>query len=478
MENGLQKKYGLITAICMVVGIVIGSGVFFKAQTILQKTNGNMIVGVWAWLIGGAIMLCCITAFSVLATKYEKVNGIVDYAEATVGPKYGYAIAWFSTFIYYPSMTSALAWLSARYTLEFITAAIPSITLMIPAAEGGCVMGPECMALSIFYLCAAYALNALSPKLAGKFQVSTTFIKMIPLFLMAVVGTIVGLTSDGGYMIENIAYAKSASGGIEILLPAVVATCFAYEGWSIATSINAEIKNAKRNLPIALLAGGVIIVVTYVAYYIGVTGGASVETLMNEGATAAFVNIFGNKLGLILNLFVAISCMGTLNGLMVASTRAMYSIAARNEGPKPEIFSQIDKYTNMPSNSAIVGLLVCAMWFVYFYGANLAPHQWFGVFGFDSTELPIVTTYALYLPIFICYMKKAKDETSFKRFVIPGLGLVASIVMVGAAIYAHGLLPYQAAAANGTFSCPVLFYLILFAVIMGIGFAVNKKKAK
>ena len=69
MENGLQKKYGLITAICMVVGIVVGSGVFFKAQTILQKTEGNMVMGIWAWLIGGAIMLCCIWAFSIMATR-------------------------------------------------------------------------------------------------------------------------------------------------------------------------------------------------------------------------------------------------------------------------------------------------------------------------------------------------------------------------------------------------------------------------
>ena len=57
MNNKLERKYGLFTAICMVVGIVIGSGVFFKAQTILQITNGDMPLGVIAWLIGGAIML-------------------------------------------------------------------------------------------------------------------------------------------------------------------------------------------------------------------------------------------------------------------------------------------------------------------------------------------------------------------------------------------------------------------------------------
>ena len=165
MENGLNKKYGLLTAICMVVGIVVGSGVFFKAQTILQKTEGNMVMGIWAWLIGGAIMLCCIAAFSIMATKYEKVNGIVDYAEATVGRKYGYVVGWFLTMIYYPTLTSVLAWLSARYTLVFLTSAFPDkITLVIPAAEGGCVIGPECMALSVFFLCAAYAVNALSPR--------------------------------------------------------------------------------------------------------------------------------------------------------------------------------------------------------------------------------------------------------------------------------------------------------------------------
>ena len=105
----LKKKYGLVTAICMVVGIVIGSGVFFKAQTILQKTNGDMPLGILAWIIGGCIMLFCIMAFANMATKYEKVNGIVDYAEATVGKGYAYFIGWFMSIIYYPTLTSVLA---------------------------------------------------------------------------------------------------------------------------------------------------------------------------------------------------------------------------------------------------------------------------------------------------------------------------------------------------------------------------------
>lgn len=107
MDNHLKRKYGLFTAICMVVGIVIGSGVFFKAQTILQKTGGDMPMGILAWVIGGAIMLVNLLTFSFMSQKYEKVSGLVDYAEATMGSRYGYLMGWFVATIYFPGMGAA-----------------------------------------------------------------------------------------------------------------------------------------------------------------------------------------------------------------------------------------------------------------------------------------------------------------------------------------------------------------------------------
>ncbi|MBR3767128.1 MAG: APC family permease [Clostridia bacterium] len=477
----LKKKYGLFTAICMVVGIVIGSGVFFKAQTILTITGGNMLQGIMAWGIGGIIMLFCVLAFSVLAQKYEKVNGVVDYAEMTIGSKYGYYVGWFMTVLYYPTMTSVLAWVSARYFIEFICAVNPSFTMYISVNEGGSVFGPECFVLAGFLLVLSFAINALSPKIAGKVQVSTTVIKLIPLLLMAVVGTIYGLlhpvTEGAAETILQENFVRPVESW-SFLFPAVVSTAFAYEGWIIATSINAELKNSKRNLPIALIVGAIIIMAVYIFYFIGVSGGADVESLISKGANVAFVNVFGGTLGNILNLFVAISCMGTLNGLMLGCTRGLYSIAVRGYGPKAHIFSQVDKETNMPVNSAVVAALLTAFWLVYFFGSNLmAGKPWFGLFSFDSSELPIVTTYAFYIPIFISFMRKAKDVSPVKRFVLPTLAIIGSAAMVGMAFYAHGIQKYQAAAAQGEFSFPVLFYLITFAVLMIIGaFVMNKKK--
>ena len=458
----LQKRYGLLTAICMVVGIVIGSGVFFKAQTILQKTGGNMPLGILAWIIGGVIMLTCLLAFSVMAQKFEKVNGIVDYAEACVGSKYAYYVGWFLTIIYYPCLTSVLSWLSARYTLVFITSIAPDFPLLGLGAAAGAetVLGPECMSLAMFYMCCAYAVNALSPKLAGKLQVSTTIIKLIPLFLMAIVGIVVGIAN--GTLANNFnTLADVGTTSTSPLFASVCATAFAYEGWIIATSINAELKDAKKNLPRALVIGAIIIIATYIFYYVGVAGGATNQELIDSGATVAVINVFGNVLGNILNLFIAISCIGTMNGLMLGCVRGLYSIAVRGRGPAPHVFSQIDKETNMPHNSAIVGLLLCGFWGLYFFLANLAG-TWSGPFVFDSSELPIITIYMLYLPIFVMWIKKATDETAMRRYVLPLLAICGSLFMIYACIMGHGIACF--------------WYLIVFAVVMAIGFAFSKEK--
>ena len=451
MENTLTKKYGLVTAIAMVVGIVIGSGVFFKAEKILNCTGGDLKVGILAWVIGGLIMVICAYTFSIMATKYEKVNGVVDYAEAMLGKRYGYYLGWFIATIYFPTMTSVLAWVSARYFCVLL---------------GWDITGGSCMVIAGFLLVASFALNTLAPILAGKFQVTTTVIKMIPLLLMAVIGTIKGLSS--GLLVQNfseVAIPASELGGTGYMLfTAVCATSFAYEGWIIATSINSELKDAKKNLPRALVIGTLIVMATYIFYYVGLAGAVENNVMMaggEAGAKIAFANVFSNVGGTLLFVFIVISCLGTLNGLMVGTVRGLYAIAARGNGPKPEVLSQVDKTVNMPVNSGIIGALLVAFWLLYFYGANLTS-GWFGPFCFDSSELPIITIYGLYIPIFVMVMKKEKDWSVFNRYIMPGLSIIGCVFVCIAAVFAHRL--------------SVVFYLIIFVVVMLIAIKFDNTK--
>ena len=448
MDDSLQKKYGLLTAIAMVVGIVIGSGVFFKAEKVLTATGGDLPMGILAWIIGGLIMIVCAYVFATMATMYEKVSGVVDYAEVTLGKRYAYFVGWFMAAIYYPTLTSVLAWVSARYTCVLL---------------GWNIVGAEALAISGFFLIASYALNALSPKLAGKFQVSTTIIKLIPLALMAIVGTVSGLKN--GILMANFTSGVITTASDNPLFTAVVATAFAYEGWIIATTINAELKDAKRNLPLALTFGTMFVALIYILYYTGLAGAVENSVMMKggeAGAKLAFATTFSQMGGTVLFVFVVISCLGTLNGLMMGSTRGFYALAARDLGPSPETFKVIDKNTNMPANSSILGLFLCGAWLLYFFGANLVPKPWFGSFSFDSSELPIVTLYAMYIPIFLMIMNKEKSLGFFKRFLMPALAVCACVFMVVAACYAHGKA--------------VLFYLISFAVIMAVGFLFKSKQ--
>lgn len=438
----LSKKYGLFTAVCMVVGIVIGSGIFFKAQDVLNETAGNTLDGIIAWVIGGLIMVVIAATFAVMATKYEKVNGIVDYAEATCGRGYAYFMGWFMSLIYYPAMTSVLAWVSARYTIV----AVFNVTSVDPKA----LFGPECITLALFYLVLAYFINAVAPRIAGKVQISTTVIKMIPIAFIAIVGTVIGLINGNIGASFDLGETVDAVTGESNLFAAICCTSFAYEGWIIATSINSEIKNSKRNLPLALVIGTLIIVAAYVLYYVGVLGLADVGTLIKDGTSEAF-KYFGVAGATIINFLIIISCLGTLNGLMLGCTRGMFSLAARNEGLAPHTLSQIDKATNMPNNSAALGLFMCAIWFVYFIGGQF--FGWFGEYAFDSSELPIVTVYPLYIPILISFMIKEKGMNPFKRFVLPSLSIIGSGAMVTASIFRHKM-------GN-------IYYLAVFALIMG-----------
>lgn len=459
MGEKLEKRYGLFTAICLVAGIVIGSGVFFKAEKVLTATGGNLPLGILAWVIGGLIMITCAYTFSILATKYEKVNGLVDYSEAVVGQRFGYAVGWFMTIIYYPAITAVISWVSARYI--FVLFGSDDIT------------GGGCLALAGFLIVASYAMNALSPVLAGRFNVTTTVIKLIPLFLMAIVGTIVGLSN--GLLVENFTQIPTTAEILGVkegyipsespLLTAVVATAFAYEGWIVATSINSELKDAKKTLPKALTIGTAIVMLTYILYYVGLAGATENMVMIaggEAGAKIAFSSVFSNIGGTLMFVFVAISCLGTLGGINMGCSRGLYALAIRNRGPKPEMFKVVDSQTGMATNSAVFGVLLTGFWLVYFYGANLTA-PWFGNFSFDSSELPIVTAYALYIVLFASMMIKEKELNPLKRFVAPTLAILSSAFMVYASFYAHGWKT-------------VLFYVIVFAVVETVGMFYFREK--
>jgi APA family basic amino acid/polyamine antiporter len=443
MQQDLQKKYGFWTATAMVVGIVIGSGVFFKADDVLKASGGDLGTALFAWLIGGSIMVVTAYVFSKIATRIERVNGVVDYFEEAYGRKAGYLVAWFLTFIYYPTLVAVLAWVSANYTAGLI--AMPDSVWIISAV----------------YLTGFFLLNYYSPVLAGKWQITSTVIKLIPLALVAVVGGIAGLTS--GQTLENFTQAaqtvSSGGGGLAV---ATLSTAFAYEGWIIATCINAELRDSKRTLPKALVVGTIAVVCFYMLYYIGISGVLTNDQVLAEGDAApvrVIALIFDRLSGTVLTVFVIISCLGTLNGLIMGSARGMYSIASRKMGPKSEFFSVVNPHTNSTIHSALFGYVLSCMWLMVWYG-NFAG--WWGQF-MDISELPIAFLYVIYISIYIWVMRTFTDLGGFSRYLCPLLSGAGSLYIIWGAIQKDMFV----------------HFLVISLIILALGYMfMNEKKIR
>lgn len=411
----LKEKYGLPMAIAMVVGVVIGSGVFYKADDVLNYTNGNLLLALLAWAGGAFAMVFGALTFAEFAARYQSSNGIVDYFEVAYGKKVGYLVGWFKTFLYFVPLSSILAWLGGNYTM---------VLLGSKASDNDSLT----WILAAIYMTLFYLLNYYAPYISGKIQVTTTVIKLIPLFLVALVGIVVGLFN--GVSVGNfIASGKSFLADKGLLKNAIVATAFAYEGWTVALSINNEIRDSRKNLPKALTLGSLTVFLVYVLYFLGITSVLPTAKIVEQGnASVAEVGtlLFGPLASTLLIVFIIISVLGTLNGLIIACMRGTFSLAVRGQGPMPKQLSRIDKKTTMPPYATLLSYLLSMFFLMLWYGSF---NNWYGTF-ISIDEIPIVMIYGLYILLYIWYIIKFTDLPFRKRFIRPIFAMVGAIIIL------------------------------------------------
>ena len=445
----IKKQYGIWTGIAMVVGIVIGSGVFLKAGGVLKLAGGNLKLSILAWFIGGLIMITSSFCFAVFATKVTKYNGVVDYVEVASNEKIGYSLAWMITSFYYPIVASIVALFAGSYFFKMIG-------LNIGLTDWQNFL----FAFGIITL--VVIMNYLSPIIASRFQISATVVKLIPILLIAIGGLFASLIVGNDYGIIN-AFKNNAEGYELNFGEAVKKTTFAYEGWVCATAINAELKDSKKNLPKALVGGTIAILVFYIVYYVSLSAilGNEANIIQDEKAPiVAFQKMFGTIGGSIFTFFIMISCLGTVNGVTMGCCRGMYTMSCRGQGIAPEKFSKIGKNKNISFLSCIYGygciLLMLLVWY-------LAMHNvWiFGHLG-SMDEIICAIIYAIYITMYIFIMKNFKELNVVKRFILPGLAIIGSLFFT---ICGTGL--YQLITTGKTNSLiDFLVFLVLFIILM------------
>ena len=414
-----QKDRGLVRKVSLVVGTVVGSGVFLKAQSILALCGGQVWLGLLGWGLGALVMLIVATAFSILA---KTGGGLSHWGRAFVGERYGAVLDLFFTELYYPALTGVLAQVSALFTLPLLG------------------LGDRwLLPLSCLYLTLSFLMEQYVPHLLQWWQLGSTALKLVALLLLSILG--IGCIILRG--IPQISTPVPAP-SLENLFSMVVASAFAYEGWVVAISPQGE-AGARRDGRRSLLVGCLLIALLYLSYFLGLCGIAPSDTLIQEGTAGAFRRLLGAWGGTLLGGLILLSCLGTLASLTLVTLRGKRALTPKNRGVKG---GHLGCY--LPSY----------LWMLHFYLSTKTSYL--GPFGFDSGEMPIITLYGLYLPILYRGWRTLHKSLSPLEHCILLLGILAACFMVLSALYAHGVL-----------SC--LVYLGLFGLALGTR-AREKKK--
>ena len=409
-----KKNYGLFTTVAMIVGICIGSGIFFKSDNILAATGGSVPLGVVVFVLGATGIIFGGLSISELAARTDRPGGIITYYEEFAGEKLACGMGWFQIFVYYPTITVIVSWVIGIY-----------VCLLF----GWPGTFRSQMLIGFLFYTFSMIVNTVSAKLGGAFQNFTTISKMLPLVIIAVCGLLFGNPARG---IQSIT--PQASAGGTAWLAAIGPVAYSYDGWIVSTTIAPEIRDAKKNLPKALIIAPLIILATYVAYFIGVTSlldPAQIIRLQDAHVYTVANRLFGAFGAKLILIAVILAVMGTDNGLILGYIRLPYAMALRGRRyfPLAEKLAKPGVHTSTPVLSSVFCYVIVLFWTAVHAGTvhfNLLPNS-------DISEISIAVSYLLYLvlywKVFLLY-RKGEIQSVFRGAVAPAVAALGSLFIL------------------------------------------------
>ncbi|MBC8060430.1 MAG: amino acid permease [Clostridiaceae bacterium] len=342
IPKGLKKEIGLFEAITIVIGVVIGSGIFFKASSVF-KNAGTPMLGIMAWVIGGLITIASALTVAEIAAAIPKTGGIFVYLKELYGEKWAFLFGWVQTLIYVPGVAAALSIIFVTQSTYFI----PSMT------------SAEQEILAIFILFFVMGINILSTKLGSKVQVVATIAKLIPIFVIIIFGLLKGTAHDFGAPVI-----ASTSVGAAGFGAAILGTLWAYDGWVSVGNMAGELKNPKKDLPKSIIIGLVVIIIVYILINVAIINIMPVTDVIasSKPASDSAVILFGNTGAALIAGGIMISIFGALNGYLMTGVRIPYAMAKDNIFPFAKFFGKVNEKFQTPINVFVLEVIVASLY--------------------------------------------------------------------------------------------------------------------
>ncbi len=412
----LPRVLGASHATAIVVGTIIGSGIFLVPQEMMLAVGSAKLVYL-AWIVGAVLSLFGALTYAELGALKPEAGGEYVYIRDGYGPLPAFLYAWTWFLIAKPASIASVTIGLVRVLGTF------QIFSLLPH-----------VALHLFFFSVTYAqllamvaaiaisfLNFLGIKKAGDFQLVFTTLKV----LMIVSILLIGFASSKGDFHNFASVFTGAHGGVAGFMTALVAALWAYDGWNDLSMVSGEIANPRRNIPIALILGVLIVAVLYM----GING--AVQYLMPASQVAASARPASDATRLAIGTIgaaivsggMALSMLVTLNGTIMSGARIPFAVA--RDGYFFAALGNIHKRFRSPSTSIVVQAIASILLLLM-----VAKFQ-------QLFSLAIFSEWLFYMiaasTIFIFRRREPLAERSYRTWgypLVPALFVAASAVLL------------------------------------------------
>ena len=410
-KTEFKREIGVFGGVSIIGGIMIGSGIFYLGSYVLQRTGMNSGLALICWIIAGVISLFGGLCYAELGTAMPKAGGRLVYLNEAFHPVVGFLAGFTDWLIGGPGSIAAV-----------------SIALMAVFQPFFGLSDFGVKAAAIVLIVAATLYNLVGVKIASIVQSLSMVAKLVPVAIILFAAIFVGRVSPDLSLGSASEYAAANDTNMfGMIAIAVVAALWAYEGWTNLNTVAEEIKNPKKNLPLALIIGigGVTIIYTLFNFAImKVLPHEEIVTMINNEdiylGTAVAEKVLGSAGAFVVSAGMVLAMFGSMNGMILAQPRMYYAMA--EEGHFFKCFAKLHPKYKVPYAPIIVqGVLSIVLVLV----RNLE----------QLTNMVVVTgmvfNVLVVLAVPILRKKYPKIERPYKVWFYPVSVIITALIFVG-----------------------------------------------
>lgn len=316
LDTEFKREISLFGGVSILGGIMVGSGIFYLGSYVLERTGMSLGLSLLCWALGGLISLLGGLCYAELGASDPSAGGLTVYLNKAYSPIVGFLAGFNSWLIGGPGSIAAIA------------IALPTaLTAIMPMGEWAI----KIFAIGLIILLTA--VNYFGVKSASRLQNVFMVAKLIPIAIIMGLGLIMGDVKPNLSMVPQTGDVGIGS-IISMVAFAVVASLWAYEGWTNLNTVAEELKDPKRNLPLALIISLVSITLLYTLFNYSiykVLPFDEIQSLISNGqfylGTHAAEKLMGNAGGILVTVGMVVSMFGALNGCILAFPRMYYAMS-------------------------------------------------------------------------------------------------------------------------------------------------------